>query len=317
MWSMRMAWAWAGAVVAVALAIVGGVAIANATVFSASWFARDYLDALRSDRIDEVLALPGVDGGGLDSRLLDPLAVDTFEYELGPDSEVDGVHSIRVSFDSDEGRGVADLRIERVGTRFGVFPEWGFAVSPITPVTVALTGDSRFQVGEVPVELVDGAPATFAALTPGIYRFGHESEFLTADPVIVVASGIAADATLDIRPSDAFTQQVQAAMEADLTACAAQKVLFPSPCPFGHAIENRVVSEPVWTIAEMPTASIAASDRIGIWAVSPAAGVAHLSVQVQSLFDGSVSTLEQDVPFQAGYLIAFDGDQVVLDPRIR
>ena len=54
-----------------------------------------------------------------------------------------------------------------------------------------------------------------------------------------------------------------------------------------------------------------------MWAVPPASGVAHLSVQVHSLYDGSVSTFEQDVPFEAGYLIAFVGDQVVLDAKLR
>lgn len=313
-----MAWAWAGALAAVAVAIVGGVAIANATVFSASSFARDYLDALRADRIHEVLALPGVDAGGLDDRLLDPLATSDFDFELGADSEVDGVHSVRVTFSGMEVDGTATLKIERIGTRFGMFPEWGFASSPITPVTVALTGDARATVGELAFELEGGAPTTFAALTPGVYTFGQQSEFLASDrSVAVAATGTETQVALTIAPTDAFVAAVQAAMEADLTACTTQKVLFPTRCPFGHAIENRVVSDPTWTIAEMPTATIAASDRIGIWAVSPAAGVAHLSVQVQSLFDGRVSTLEQDVPFQAGYLIAFDGDTVVLDPRIR
>lgn len=312
-----MAWAWAGAAVAVALAVVGWVAVANATVFSASSFARDYLDALRTDRIDEVLTLPGVDANGFDVRLLDPLAVDSFDYELGTDAEVAGVHRIEVSFSTGASRGEATLEVERVGTRFGLFPEWGFATSPVTALSVTVTGDARLTVGELPLEVADGGPLTFAALTPGAYLFTHESEFLTAEPVTVVASGEQVSAELDVVPSDHFLAEVQAAVEADLTACAAQTVLFPVACPFGFAVENRVVSEPHWSITEMPTASIASSDRIGVWAVPPADGVAHLSVEVQSLFDGSVSTLEQDVPFEAGYLIAFDGDQVVLDPRLR
>jgi hypothetical protein len=264
-----------------------------------------------------VLALPGVDAAGLDDRLLDEFAVDPFDYVLVTDTETDGVHSIRVSFSSDTGRGETTLQVEQVGTRFGLFPAWGFAVSPVTPLTVALSGDTRLTVGELPVELAEGGPVTFAALSPGVYRLGHDSTFLTADPVNVPVTGDAVDATLDIRPSDAFTEQVQAALEADLTACATQTVLFPAACPFGHAIENRVASEPAWIITEMPTATIVASDEIGIWAVSRTKGVAHLSVDVQSLFDGSVSTLEEDVPFEAGYLIAFDGDDVVLVPRLR
>lgn len=312
-----MAWGWVGAILFVAAAIVGGVAVANATVFSAPSFARDYLNALRTDRIDEVLALPGVDPNGLDTRLLDPLAVESFDFELGTDTEVAGVHHIEVTFSSTSGRGEATLEVERVDTRFGLFPAWGFASSPITALSVTTTGDARLWVGELPLEVAEGGPLTFAALTPGVYRLTHESDFLTAEAVAVVASGGQAAATLDVVPSDHFQAEVQTAVEADLTACAEQTVLFPVGCPFGFAVENRVVSEPHWTITELPTASIASSDAIGIWAVPPAAGVAHLSVEVQSLFDGSVSMLEQDVPFEAGYLIAFDGDQVVLDPRLR
>lgn len=312
-----MAVAWAGAVLVVAGAIIGGVALANTTVFSASSFARDYLDALRADRLDEVLALPGVDAAGLDDRLLTASAVESFEYELGDDTVVDGVHRIRVAFSAGATAGETILQVEPVGTRFLLFPAWGFAVSPVTPLTIGLSGDTRFTVNELPLQVAEGGPGTFAALTPGVYRLHHESRYLTAVAVEVVADGAAVEAALEVRPSDAFTDAVQAAVVADLTACAEQAVLFPTRCPFGYAIENRVVSDPEWSITEMPTAVIAASDRIGIWAVSPAAGVAHLRVQVQSLFDGSVSTLEKDVPFEAGYLIAFDGDEVVLDPRIR
>lgn len=312
-----MAWAWAGAMLGVAAAVVGGVAVANATVFSASSFARDYLDALRADRLDEVFALPGVDAAGLDDRLLTADAVEPFTFDVVSDTEQDGVHRILVSFASGATRGEATLEIERVGSRFALFPAWGFARSPVTPVTVTLTGDTRFSVNGLPVQVAEGGPATFAALTPGVYRMRHDSQFLTADALEVTATGLPVEAALEVRPSDQFTEAVQAAVTADLTACASQEVLFPVQCPFGYAIENRVVSEPRWSITEMPTAVIAASDRIGIWAVSPGAGVAHLSVQVQSLFDGTVSTLEKDVPFEAGYLIAFDGDDVVLDPRLR
>jgi hypothetical protein len=37
-----------------------------------------------------------------------------------------------------------------------------------------------------------------------------------------------------------------------------------------------------------------------------------LRVEVQSLYDGSVSTLEKDVPFSAAYRVGFDGSTLVL-----
>ena len=314
---MRVVWGWVGAAVVLVGAIAGGVAIANATAFSASAFAGDYLGALSEGPVDEGLALPGVDAEGLDERMLDPLAVEPFIWSVEGDSEAGGVHRVRVSVEA-HGRSVdAVLEIERIGTRFGLFPEWGFAVSPVTALTVTTTGDARFSVGRLPLELADGAPAVFAALSPALYTLRHESEFLTAEPVTVAAAGGTASAELDIVPDDAFLAAVQDAVEADLTACTAQPVLFPTGCPFGFAIENRVASDPVWTIAEMPRATIASSDEPGLWAVPPADGVAHLSVEVQSLFDGSLSTLEKDVPFSAGYRIAFDGSAVVLAPALR
>lgn len=315
MCTMRIVLGWVGAAVVLLGSIVAGVAVANATVFSASAFAREYLDALAAGRVDEVLALPGVDANGLDPRLLDPLAVGSFDYALGDDVERDGVHTMAVSFSAGSSSAATTLRIERVGARFGLFPEWGFASSPVTALTIATTGDSRLTVGELPLQL-DG-PTTFAALTPGLYRLAHSSAFLRADPVVGVATGGEASAQLDIVPNDAFLAAAQDAMAADLTACAAQQVLFPTGCPFGFAIENRVASPPIWTVTTMPTASVVSSDRLGLWAVPPADGVAHLRVEVQSLFDGSVSTLEKDVPFSAGYRVAFDGDTVLLDPALR
>ncbi|PZQ89040.1 MAG: hypothetical protein DI534_09695 [Leifsonia xyli] len=314
---MRIVLGWVGAAVLLLGAIVGGVVAANATAFSASGFVRDYLDALADGRVDEVLALPGVDSAGLDARLLDPLALTAVDATVVDDTERGGVHRITVAFSASGESARATLQVERIGTRFGLFPEWGFAVSPITALSVATTGDGRLTVGRLPLDLGSGAPTVFAALTPGVYTLTHRSEFLTATPVTIAASGGEASVQLDIGPNAAFVAAAQSAMEAQLTSCTTQQVLFPTGCPFGFAIENRVVSAPRWTISQMPDATIAASDKLGLWAVPPADGVAHLSVEVQSLFDGSVTTLEKDVPFSAGYRIAFDGSTVVLDPALR
>lgn len=39
------------------------------------------------------------------------------------------------------------------------------------------------------------------------------------------------------------------------------------------------------------------------WGVLDAEGVAHVRVRIRSLLDGSVSTLERDVPFTADYTV--------------
>lgn len=316
MCTVRIVLGWVGAVVVLAGSIVAGVAIANATVFSASAFVRDYLTTLADGRVDEVLQLPGVDSGGLDERMLDPLAIETFGWQIVGDSDTDGVHRVTVAFGSAGAQGRTTLLVERVGTRFGLFPAWGFARSPMTALRVTTTGDERLTVGRLPLQLADDGPATFAALTPGVYRLSHHSEFLTADEVTVVALGGDASADLDIVPSPAFLDAAQKALDAALTACADQHVLFPTGCPFGHAIENRVASEPQWTITRMPTVRLLPDRSTGVWALTGADGVAQLRVDVQSLFDGSVSTLETEVPFSAAYRVGFDGSAVVLAPAV-
>ena len=316
MCTVRIVLGWVGAVVVLAGSIIAGVAIAGATAFSASAFARDYLTTLADGRVNEVLELPGVDAEGLDRRLLDPLAVGTFSWEIVGDVESAGVHRVTIAVTAAGAEGRATLHLERIGTRFGLFPEWGFARSPLTELRVTTTGDERLTVGQLPLEVTDGGPATFAALTPGVYRFAHHSAFLTADEVTVTALGGEASVDLDIVPSAAFVDAAQEALDAALTACADQHVLFPTGCPFGYAIENRVASEPEWTIAQVPSARLLPHEHVGSWAVTGADGVAHLRVEVQSLFDGSVSTLERDVPFSAAYRVGFDGSTLVLAPAV-
>ena len=312
---VRIVLGWVGAVVVLAGSLVAGVAIANATVFSASGFVRDYLTTLADGRVDEVLALPGVDADGLDERMLNPLAVGAFSWQIVDDVDTGSTHRVTVSFAAHGVQDRATLQVQRIGTRFGLFPEWGFARSPVTALEVATTGDARFTVGELPLEAASG-PVVFAALTPGVYVIGHDSRYLTAEAVTVAARGGEASVELEITPTAAFTAAAQAAMEAELTACAGQQVLFPTGCPFGLAVQNRVASTPEWTVPQMPTARLAPLDEAGEWALVGADGVAHLRVEVQSLFDGSVSTLDEDVPFSAGYRVGFDGAELVLAPAV-
>ena len=104
---------------------------------------------------------------------------------------------------------------------------------------------------------------------------------------------------------------MQEKVDAYLDECATQEVLFPTGCPFGQPIENRVVSTPEWSIADYPDIRIEAGGEFETWVVPTTSGTAHLVVEVQSLFDGSVSTFDEDVPFDVDYLIAFTGPSTI------
>ncbi len=84
-------------------------------------------------------------------------------------------------------------------------------------------------------------------------------------------------------------------MEEFLTACATQDVLLPTACPFGYQVEDRIVSPPVWAIAQQPTVTVT-PDGAG-WKIPETEATAHIEVDIRSLFDGSIRHVSEDVPF--------------------
>ena len=72
-------------------------------------------------------------------------------------------------------------------------------------------------------------------------------------------------------------------------------MLQPTDCPFGIEIDDRVVSEPQWSLVSMPVVVLTPGESS--FEMPPSEGVAHMTVDVQSLFDGDFTTLEEDRPF--------------------
>jgi hypothetical protein len=52
--------------------------------------------------------------------------------------------------------------------------------------------------------------------------------------------------------------------------------------------------------------------KTGEWTMPQTDAAAHLIVEVKSLFDGTVSTFDEDVPFSVSYLITFLPDDQLL-----
>ena len=308
---------WVAAFAILTLATVGGVALANATVFSAGSFVRIYLDAIARGDAESALELPGVDAPEASIALLDPAALTGLDL-LQEVSDADlggGVHRVAYSWVSPGGNGTSEFLVERIGTRFGLFPEWGFAASPTATVSLTVSHDSAFFVNalEADTEQDSDAAVEYALFVPGEYTFGHESSFLTATPQLVVAVTPESQltATIDVEANDDFVEQVQVQVDEYLDECATQEVLFPTGCPFGQPIENRVVSTPKWSIVNYPVVQVEAGEEFDTWKVPTSSGTAHLVVDVQSLFDGSVSTFDEDVPYDVDYLITFTGPSTV------
>ena len=307
---------WLAALAIAALAGVVTVIALNATVFGAGGFVGVYLDALARGDVSDALSLPGVDAPGTD-RLLQQdgtLAGLGGIHQLS-DEERGGEHWVTVAWSSPHGSGTTTFEVRRIGTRFGLFPEWGFVVSPLATVSLSVQNDPRFTlngVQEVSAEHSDQA-VDYAVLVPGSYTFGHSSTFLTAVPRTVLADTVGQNLTATVQPeaNAAFVAAVTAQVRRQLDACAHQTVLFPTGCPFGQAITNRVSGAPAWSIVHYPTITIAAGSEFGSWAIPSTPGTAHLKVAVMSLLDGSLSAFDQDVPFQLRGTIAFGADESV------
>lgn len=303
--------------VAIAAGAVG-VAALNATVFGASGFVRVYLDALARGDVAGARGLPGVvvDGSAGDDLLRTDALARLDIRDVTVERRDAGIETVAVTWTADSEETVTTFAVERIGTRFGLFPEWGFAESPLATLRLTVEHDERFVVNGV--DLVTGVaaaePVDYAVFVPGVYRVGHESTYLDADELEVVAAHPATpiERTLEVLPAPAFVEQVTTEVHDHLAACATQEVLFPTGCPLGRAIPNRVVSTPEWSIVEFPELAVEPTDEFGVWEIPAAAVVAHLRVDVQSLFDGSVSTFDEDIPFDVRYLVTIDPDDTTL-----
>ncbi len=308
-------------IVAFVLAIAtggGAVVTLNATVFGPGDFVRVYLDALARGDAESALALPGVDAAGADDLLLDDDVL-TGLIGLTQLSDVafgEGRHRITFGWTAPGGSGVTAFEIERVGTRLGLFPEWGFTQSPVARLSLDVLHDPRFSANGVDEHTGRDAagPVEYAVLVPGSYVFGHDTAFLRADEVTVLADevGTVLDASVDVQAGPAFASTLDDEVRDHLTECTTQRVLFPTGCPFGQAITNRVVSEPVWTMVAFPELEVIPGAEFGTWRAGPASGTAHLVVDVQSLFDGTVSTFDEDVVFEVTYVGEIDGGTLTL-----
>lgn len=297
----------------------GAVLVLNATAFGAAGFVRVYLEAIARGDADGALGMPGVavDPGVRDDFLVDEaLAGVTGLREISVVAGPGGTEVVTFAWRAGGTESLSSFTVERAGSRLGLFAEWAFAEPPIAALELTVENDQRFDLNGVAASSgVAAADAVvYAVLVPGVYRADHTSTYLRARAVDAVADtpGAPIDATLRVLPADRFRERIATEVREHLTECATQEVLFPTGCSFGRAIPNRVASTPEWSIVEYPEPSLEPGVTFGTWLVPPGDGVAHLTVEVQSLFDGSVSTLDEDVPFSASYVVTIGADDTTL-----
>ena len=288
--------------------------------YSPSAFVSRYLDLLSTGRAADALRVPGV---AIDRATLSTAGIDTAASEamlrhaaLAPltdvhvDSEkpADDATAVTVSYKAGGHAGHTTFLIEQEGW-LGVAPNWRFQTSPLAVVELTVRGSDRFavngfevdrrQISSAGAEAAPLDPLTLLVFTPGIYAVSVDTPISESTGSGVLADTPLAITPLDVQttPTDEFVDVVQQRVEEYLADCATQEVLQPTACPFGLQVRNRITSPPTWSIAAQPTVTVAADDT-GHWMIPTVDAVAHLEVEIQSLFDGSIQQVSEDVPFQ-------------------
>jgi hypothetical protein len=306
----------------VGVLLIAAVAAAVATVYrefySPTAFVERYLDLLSDGDAAAALAVPGVavDSSALESAglpatasqaLLRRAALGSLS-DIRPVAEVtDGdVTRVTVEYRAGDYPGTTTFDIARDGS-VGLAPTWRFAKSPLAVMDLAVGGSMSFDVNGFTIDKrqvsPEGAAADPAAavpllvFSPGIYSVSVDTPVAATPGVAVLSDSPFTDIPVQVQaqPTAEFLSVVQERVEDFLTQCATQEVLQPTACPFGYFVDDRVTSPPKWSIVEQPAVELI-QNGAG-WSIAPAEAVARIDVDVQSIFDGSIRHVTEDVPF--------------------
>ncbi|MES2169793.1 MAG: hypothetical protein V4479_03605 [Actinomycetota bacterium] len=311
--------AWLIALGIVVLAFAGTVVTLNLTLYSASGFVGSYLGALARHDLAGALATPGVTVPASGSHaLLRPDAMGELNdiHLISDTAGPDGTHRVVYSYRAGSVSGRSSFTVERDGANLGLFSAWRFSVSPIAVLTVTPQHAGSFTANGIGVSPKSGQDlgSPYAVFAPTAFAISHRSTWLTAmtKTTLVSAPGSHVDANVDIEANRAFVTEAQKEIDAYLKKCVTQKVLLPTGCPMGQQITDRIQNAPTWSMVSDPVVSIVPGDQAGSWDIPATIGTAHLVVTVKSIFDGSVTTFDQDVPFTAAFVVTFQPDGSLL-----
>ncbi|MET0813126.1 MAG: hypothetical protein ABWY03_08735 [Microbacterium sp.] len=311
-------------------AVWAGVAVVGKQFYSASAFVEHYLSLLSEGRAGEALAIPGVavDSTELEAAGLPPNASDALlrraamaalsDVSIVSEVETPDATRVTVAYRAGTYDGTTAFDVVRAG-QVGLAPTWRFATSPLAVMDLVVKGSMTFEVNgfemdkrQVSPDGVDADPLAAVAMlvfSPGIYSVSVDTAISATPGVAVVSDSPFTEIPVEVQAqaTDEFVAVVQERVDEFLVACATQEVLQPTSCPFGFFVQDRITSPPTWSIAQQPAVTLA-PEGAG-WVIPPTDAVAHIEVDIRSIFDGSVRHVSEDVPFivTARIAIAPDG----------
>lgn len=300
-------------------ALGSAVGALQRSVYSPAGLVGAYLTALSQHDAQAALALPGVAEtparlaarrlpahpstellrGDVLTRLTDVRIVG--QWNLGDDRS-----RVQAAYRLDGRPHRSTFTVAKTGSVLAVFDTWRFAPSPLAVAHIIVLHAASFTIGPETVDTRATVPsgsafstgaADYLVFAPSALRLGHESPLLTARPVrtVVTTPGSVTGVTVATEASATFASKVQHELDRFLRQCVTQRVLNPAGCPMGVQIDDRVLGLPSWRMVRYPHVTIVGGATT--WSMPRTDAVAHLTVRVQSLFDGSVSTRDEDLPF--------------------
>jgi len=313
-------------------------------VFSASGFVSSYMDALLRRDAASALSMPGVLPASVDratflaspnGALLTGAALPAgnsradfriVSDEVGRGSSETPVHHVTVS----TSLATKDVRfdVRETSSFLGLFARWEFVSSPLAHLVVTTEHATFFDInGYGPIDMVSvdkslspndfSATHSFTVLAPASYTLKIDSLALSSEAIdvdVLPTQDVAV--TVSAVPTEAFVGRVQKQLDTYFAKCVQERVLMPSGCVFGIDIQNRVVGEPTWGVSAYPQISLVAGESS--WEISPSPMAVTFDAEIQSLFDGSISNLHEDIPITIGGTVGLSasGDIVVLIRRL-
>lgn len=287
----------------------------NVTLYSGTGFVTSYLKALESSDYGLAASKAGLPRA---PQIL-PLATNSLDNPriVGTSSLPTGELVIQAEYELGEKTESTVFVVTQGEPILWFFATWRFSRQPVSSLQFAVIGDHRVSINGTQLDVGNlGVPPRTTVFVPGIYSSTLETEWVRADPVVSAITEVGAPASvrLVVTPTSSLMETTMDALEAYLDGCVDQGVLQPAECPFGVTISDRVVGVPEWTILDYPVVELKLSADRSSWTMVAQEGLAEVSVQVQSLFDGTISEFRDTETFDVvGIVRGTTTDQPVLN----
>jgi hypothetical protein len=306
----------------VGVVLVGAIAAAFGAVqrefYSPTAFVERYLDVLAEGRAADALSVPGVavasadlEAAGLPATSHDALLRSAVLSELDDTEVISEVRNgdvveVTVEYSAGGYEGTTTFEVVEDGM-IGFAPTWRFATSPLAVMNLDVGGSMVFTVNGFEIDKrqvsPDGvaadptAPVSLLVFSPGLYSVSVDGAIASTPGVAVLSDSpfTKVPVSIQAQPTAEFIDVLQDRVEEFLNTCATQEVLQPTACPFGYTVEDRIVGVPKWTIAEQP--EVTALPDGANWRIPVTEAVAEIDVDIQSLYDGSITEVTDKVPF--------------------